>query len=89
MYIKLDISKIYDRVEWPFLEAIKYRLGFSESWINMIMLCVRSVSYSIKINEEPKGFINSIRGLRQGKPVSPYLFLLCTDGLTSLLTYAA
>jgi len=50
MGFKLDMSKTYNRVEWPFLEAIMRRMGFMEQWITLIMACVKSISYSILIN---------------------------------------
>ena len=64
MAIKLDMSKAYDRVEWVFLEVMMRRLGFSEGWIGLMMMCVRTVSYSVLINGEPKGKIIPTRGLR-------------------------
>jgi hypothetical protein len=50
--IKLDMSKAYDRIEWPFLKKMMQRLGFQESWVNLIMKCVTTVSYQIKVNGE-------------------------------------
>ena len=65
------------------------KLRFEERWINLMMVCVKSVSYSILVNGEPKGLIRPSRGIRQGDPLSPFLFLLCTEGLHSLITKAA
>ena len=89
MALKLDMSKAYDRVKWAFLESIMLQMGFTESWVSMIMECVHTVSYFVLINGEPKGFFHPTRGLRQGDPISPYLFLLCAEGLHALLAKAA
>jgi hypothetical protein len=88
MAIKLDMSKAYDRVEWDFLEAILRRLGFLEKWINLIMMCVRTANYAVLVNGNPVGHIYPSRRLRQGDPISPYLFLFCVEALSSLLVKA-
>ena len=62
------------------------KFSFNERWITLMMLCVSSVSYSILINGAPQGFIRPSRGIRQRDPPSPFLFLLCTEGLHGLLT---
>ena len=85
MAVKLDMSKAYDRVEWTFVESIMRKLGFAKRWISMIMKCIRTVQYSILLDGVPKGYIIPSRGLRQGYPLSPYLFLLCAEGLSTLI----
>ena len=71
----LDMSKVYDRVEWVFLERIMLRMGFSPRWISLISGCIRSVTYSILLNGQSHGLITPERGLRQGDPLSLPLFI--------------
>ena len=54
MAIKLDMSKAYDRVKWFFLEITMRKLGFNERWITLMMICVKTISYSVLVNGEPK-----------------------------------
>ncbi|XP_062021002.1 uncharacterized protein LOC133737477 [Rosa rugosa] len=86
--LKLDISKAYDRLEWDFLRAMLTKLGFHEQWITIIMKCVASVQYSILVNGQPSKAITPTRGIRQGDPLSPYLFILCAEGLSALISKA-
>ena len=61
------------------------RLGFDLKWRSLIMLCITFVTYSIKINGKPKGHIIPSRGIHQEDPLSPYIFLLCAEGLLTLI----
>jgi hypothetical protein len=82
------MSKDYDKIEWHFLQSMMQKLGFDPRWVNLIMQCVSSVYYRIKVNGCLTDEINPSRGLQQGDPLSPCLFLLCVEGFSSLLNDA-
>ncbi|XP_030479118.1 uncharacterized protein LOC115696355 [Cannabis sativa] len=85
MAIKLDMSKAYDRVKWAFVENLLLCMGFSNRWVQLIKFCVSTVTYNVTHGGHTMDPINPGRGLRHGDPLSPYLFLICAEGLYSLL----
>ncbi|XP_021984667.1 uncharacterized protein LOC110880453 [Helianthus annuus] len=82
---QIDIQKAYDTVEWRFLEATLKGFGFHVKMVNWIMACVSSSTFSLAINGNLFGYFKGKRGLRQGDPMSPYLFTLVMEVLTLLL----
>ncbi|KAG7552028.1 Reverse transcriptase domain [Arabidopsis thaliana x Arabidopsis arenosa] len=85
MLLKLDLEKAYDRIRWDFLKDTLKAAGFSEWWITCIMQCVVGPDMSVLWNGEKTEVFKPLRGLRQGDPLSPYLFVLCMERLCHLI----
>lgn len=83
--LKLDISKAYDRVSWKFLRHRLQAMNFSDKWIGWMLFCVKTLSYHFCLNGSLLLPIIPNRGLRQGDSLSPYLFLLCVEGLSNAI----
>ena len=72
-------------MEWDYLKGLMLKMGFHHRSVDLIMAGISSVSYSILVNGVPSGFIKPSKGIRQGDPLSPHLFLLCSEGFSALL----
>ncbi|CAA0840706.1 Uncharacterized mitochondrial protein AtMg01250 [Striga hermonthica] len=82
------MSKVYDRVEWDFVDAILFKKGFPVRFRQIIRNCISSVNFSFKINGQIVGKVTLSRGLRHGCSLSPYLFILCAERLSATLKKA-
>lgn len=85
LVLKLDLEKAYDRVDWRFLRSTLEQFGFPPITVSLIMHGITYSSLSILWNGNWTPSFNPARGLRQGNPVSPYLFVLCMEHLRHMI----
>ena len=86
---KVDYEKAYDSVRWEFLFDMLQRLGFHSKWVRWVRGCLESSSISVLVNGSPTEELKLSRGLRQGDPMVPFLFLMVAEGLAGLVRQAS
>ena len=86
---KLDIEKAYNQINWSFILKVLKKMGFGDKWVGWIEWCISTATFSVLVNGSPAGFFGSSRGLRQGDPLSPYLFVLGVEALSLMVDKVA
>eukprot|EP00253_Pinus_taeda_P025596 PITA_25596 len=86
MLMQLDLSKAYDKVSWRYLEAILEAFGFCRQWISWVLALIKSSRFSILVNGAPSEPFSPSRGIRQGDPLSPFLFVILMEGLSRIIS---
>ena len=88
LLFKIDLEKAYDHVEWEFVDYMLFKFGFGGTWRGWIRECISTTSFSVLVNGSPSKLFKASRGIRQGDPLSPFLFTIVVEALSLLLVKA-
>ena len=88
MLYKLDITKAYDHINWDFILMVLEKMGFRSRWLQWIKWCISTPTFSVLVNSSLVGFFHSTKGLRQGDPLSSYLFVIGMEVFSRLIDRA-
>jgi hypothetical protein len=82
MLLKLDLSRDFDKLSWAYMHSVLLAFSFDPSWVNSILNLTSSTFFSILINGVPSCPFSPTQGIRQGDPLSPFLFIIMEEGLS-------
>ena len=83
--LKIDLRKAYETLEWAFIKDMLISLNFPTHFINIVMTCISTAQFSLILNGSPTPLFKAKRGIRQGDPMSPLIFVICMEYLSRLL----
>lgn len=87
--IKVDLTKAYDNLSWHYVQRVMVEAGFPPKLIQLVMDAISSLLMRIRWNGKESNYFKAAKGLQQGDPISPYLFVLCMKKLFHLISGAA